>query len=153
MYGDREDMHGWGGGHSLILQWQWIHVCLDFVSKVTDVRLKKLEKDYPSFLEQQAQLEDPVARLEVRSRGVVRWRWGQWVWSDWRWGWVVLPRDVKFFASWGSIWINITLIPKKKRRLVPVEPLKLHGSELNLHIQPIFMYQIEQLLKVNDRWW
>ena len=36
------------------------------------MRLKKLEKDYPSCLEQQTQLEDPVARLEVRSRGVVR---------------------------------------------------------------------------------
>ena len=43
-----------------------------FVSKVTDTRLKKLEKDYQSFLEQQAQLEDPVVRLEVRLRGVAK---------------------------------------------------------------------------------
>eukprot|EP00731_Ephydatia_muelleri_P024370 Em0016g641a len=36
-------------------------------SKVTDARLKKLE-DYQSFLEQQAQLEDPVVRLERENK-------------------------------------------------------------------------------------
>ena len=40
----------------------WIYLS----PKVTEVRLKKLEKDYFSFLEQQAQLEDPIVRLEVR---------------------------------------------------------------------------------------
>ena len=55
-----------------------------FVSKVTDTRLKKLEKDYQSFLEQQAQLEDPVVRLEVRLRGVAKGAGGM------------------CFASWGQ---------------------------------------------------
>ena len=36
------------------------------------MRLKKLEKYYQSFLEQQTPMEDSVVRLEVRSRGVVR---------------------------------------------------------------------------------
>ena len=32
--------------------------------KINDKKLSKLQKDYQSFLEQQAQLEDPVMRLE-----------------------------------------------------------------------------------------
>lgn len=36
--------------------------------KVTDAKLKKLEKEYQSFLEQQAQQEDPVVRLERENK-------------------------------------------------------------------------------------
>ena len=35
-----------------------------FSFKVSDKKLSKLERDYQSYLEQQAQLEDPVFRLE-----------------------------------------------------------------------------------------
>ena len=35
-----------------------------FSFKVTEKKLTKLQKDYQSYLEQQAQLEDPVMRLE-----------------------------------------------------------------------------------------
>ena len=34
-------------------------------NQVTEKKLSKLQKDYQSFLDQQAQLEDPVKRLEV----------------------------------------------------------------------------------------
>ena len=36
-----------------------------FVLQLNQRKLKKLEKDYQCFLEQQSQLEDPVVRLEV----------------------------------------------------------------------------------------
>ena len=35
--------------------------------KVSERKLAKWEKDYQSYLERQAQLEDPVMRLEVRA--------------------------------------------------------------------------------------
>ena len=31
-------------------------------------KIKELEKDYPAYLEQQAELEDPIRRLEVREQ-------------------------------------------------------------------------------------
>ena len=33
--------------------------------QITERKLKKLEKEYQAYLEQQAQMEDPVMRLEV----------------------------------------------------------------------------------------
>ena len=33
--------------------------------QVKERKLKELEKDYPTYLEQQAELEDPLRRLEV----------------------------------------------------------------------------------------
>lgn len=39
--------------------------CVIVTKQVTQRKLKKLEKDYQIFLEQQALLEDPVVRLEV----------------------------------------------------------------------------------------
>ena len=35
------------------------------LSQLKERKLKDLEKDYPAYLEQQAELEDPVKRLEV----------------------------------------------------------------------------------------
>ncbi len=35
-----------------------------FTFKINEKKLSKLQKDYQSFLEQQAQLEDPVVKLE-----------------------------------------------------------------------------------------
>ena len=43
---------------------QLFHVVFSFKG-VNDKKLSKLEKDHQSFLEQQAQMEDPVMRLEV----------------------------------------------------------------------------------------
>ena len=65
---DGEDVDGEEGmdGEEGICNGSEVLLCF----KVTDARLKKLEKDYQSFLEQQAQLEDPVVRLEVRLMGV-----------------------------------------------------------------------------------
>lgn len=42
-----------------------------FTFKVNEKKLSKLQKDYQSYLEQQAQLEDPVMRLE-RDNKVLR---------------------------------------------------------------------------------
>ena len=38
--------------------------------KVNEKKLSKLQKDYQSYLEQQAQLEDPVMRLERDNKGL-----------------------------------------------------------------------------------
>lgn len=39
-------------------------------TQVTEKKLSKLDMAYQSYLEQQARLEDPVRRLEVRLAGV-----------------------------------------------------------------------------------
>lgn len=41
--------------------------CMSTYNKLTEKKLAKLEKDYQLFVERQAQLEDPVMRLEVRT--------------------------------------------------------------------------------------
>lgn len=41
-----------------------------YSTKVTQRKLKKLEKDYGAYLEHQASLEDPTVRLEVSRRTV-----------------------------------------------------------------------------------
>ena len=42
-----------------------IPLCFVLVLQLKERKLKDLEKDYPAYLEQQAELEDPVKRLEV----------------------------------------------------------------------------------------
>ena len=39
--------------------------CVCVLLQVKERKLKELEKDYPTYLEQQAELEDPLRRLEV----------------------------------------------------------------------------------------
>lgn len=49
----------------LVVYYAMGNVQLLLMKQVTQRKLKKLEKDYQSFLEQQTLLEDPVVRLEV----------------------------------------------------------------------------------------
>ena len=41
-------------------------------------KLKELEKDYPTYLEQQAELEDPLRRLEVGFEALTECNINQW---------------------------------------------------------------------------
>ena len=39
--------------------------CMTVLLQVKERKLKEIEKEYPIYLEQQAELQDPVRRLEV----------------------------------------------------------------------------------------
>ena len=53
----------------VLLLYRCISICTVIISalllQLKERKLKDIEKDYPAYLEQQAELEDPVRRLEV----------------------------------------------------------------------------------------